>query len=128
AVQSSPDSSLHPPQWVWLVVALTSHPLLNEPSQSKRLLAQSPTTHVPELQLTAVTSSSPTLSVQSLPQLPQYSLVVVRSLSQPFEKIPSQSPNPARQPTTVQLPAMHAVAVTSSEPSLRLQSSPLPPS
>src|SRR5688500_19905249 len=60
ALQLVPDSSLHPPQWLSFELGLTSHPLLNDPSQSKRLLAQSPTLHEPEAQLTAVTSSSPT--------------------------------------------------------------------
>src|SRR5690606_28850069 len=92
ALQLVPDSSLHPPQWASLVFALTSHPLSNIPSQSKRLLAQASIEHAPEAQLTAATPSSPTMAVQSFMQLPQYSALDSRSASQPFEKIPSQSP------------------------------------
>lgn len=42
-----------------------------------------------------------------LVQLPQWAASVVRLISQPFEAVPSQSPNPELHPATAHVPVAH---------------------
>ena len=49
---------------------------------------------------------------QSVPQVPQLALLVFVLTSQPFAGLPSQSPKPAAQVLTPQLPATHVLAET----------------
>ncbi len=56
----------------------------------------------------------PLFVLHAVPQLPQFAAFVLRFVSQPFEAIPSQSPNPILHETIVQPPFEHpAVAFAS---------------
>jgi hypothetical protein len=103
------------PQLVRLFAVSVSQPLLLLPSQSAKLPvhtgAQVPDTHV----------VVPCALVQEVPQAPQLVRVVLMFVSQPFERLPSQSAKPAKQ-VGAHAPAEH-VAV----PFALVQLLPQPP-
>jgi hypothetical protein len=79
---------------------LASHPFVSSESQSPKPASQM-FTHIPSLQLrVAFVGAAP----QALPHVPQLVSVVLRSTSQPFNTIASQSPKGGSQPPTAQAP------------------------
>jgi len=70
----------------------TSQPLVVLPSQSPRPVAQAVRVHTPPTQ-----APTPPAKLHALAQRPQSESVVERSVSQPLEGSPSQSPKPVAQ-------------------------------
>lgn len=83
-----------------VVVVSVSHPLLMLPSQFAR-----PALHVMSLQVPPVHEGVPPVVLQALPHVPQL-VIVVRSVSQPFDALPSQFPQSGLQ-VMPQLPEAH---------------------
>lgn len=67
-----------------LLVRLASQPLASKPSQLAKGTLQA-MLHEPELQ-----EAWPLLLLQALPQAPQFATFVLRFVSQPFARLPSQ--------------------------------------
>ena len=79
----------HAPQLFVLVFRFVSQPFTTFPTQSPEPELQVGW-HLPPLQLV-----DPLLFVHAVPQVPQWLVVVFRSVSQPLFGLPSQSPHPA---------------------------------
>ena len=97
------------PQFSELVVVFVSQPLAALPSQ-----LPNPALHVGTQVLDAHTVE-PFGFVQGLPQAPQLERLLVVLVSQPFEALPSQLPNPALQDPSVQVPLGQVVLALASE-------------
>jgi hypothetical protein len=89
------------PQWVGLFVVLVSQPLATLPSQLPK-----PDEHVIE-QVPAEHAGVPLADEHAAPQPPQFAVLVLMLVSQPFDVLPSQLPKPASQPTSWQVPLEH---------------------
>src|SRR5437867_11177450 len=81
---------LHPPQLVGSVRVFASQPSLVSPLQFPN-----PALHALSTQLLAEQLAVAFGKLQTCPQVPQFSGLVVRLISQPFEASPSQLPKPA---------------------------------
>jgi hypothetical protein len=102
----------HAPQWAGVDWRSASQPLAASRSQSPRLATQVITAHVPAAHVAVALGSA-----QARPHIPQWSLAVRVSVSQPLAALPSQSPKPALHATAqrpdahegVPLAALHAL-------------------
>ena len=92
----------HAPQWAGVAWRSVSQPLAASRSQSPRLV-----THVITAQVPAAHVAVALGSAQARPHMPQWSLAVRVSVSQPLVTLPSQSTKPALH-ATAQRPAAHA--------------------
>ena len=97
----------HAPQLALSVRVSTSHPLAGLRSQSAKPAAQVATAHAPTVQVAVALGSA-----QVRPHAPQLASVVPRSVSQPLDAAPSQSPKPAAQRAAVHAPAAQPCAST----------------
>ncbi len=83
---------LHPPQWAMFWLKSASHPLAAVPSQFPQPVWQL-NPHVPLTQVAVACAGTG----QTLPQVPQWLVLVDRFTSHPLLAVPSQLPNPALQ-------------------------------
>ena len=81
------QATLHAPQLALSLRVSTSQPLAARPSQSRKPAAQLVIAHAPEEQLEEALAST-----HARPQAPQWEALAERSVSQPLEEVPSQSP------------------------------------
>jgi nicotinate-nucleotide--dimethylbenzimidazole phosphoribosyltransferase len=101
------QAAWHAPQLALSLRASTSQPLAASPSQSRKPAAQAAIAQTPAPQPGAAWGSA-----QARPQAPQFAALAVRSTSQPFAGLASQSPKPAPQRTTVHAPPAQPLAAT----------------
>jgi hypothetical protein len=98
------DGVEHAPQFVLSLRVSTSQPFAAFPSQSAKPLLQLPSPHTP-----VVHTAEAFANAQRIPHPPQFITSLLRtSVSQPFNAMPSQSPNPVAQAPTTQCDAAHA--------------------
>jgi hypothetical protein len=98
----APQVLPHMPQLLF-VVSGASQPLETARSQSPKPVSQLAMPQTP-----AAHDGVAFAGAHTLPQSPQDEVVVFRSTSQPSAGLPLQSPKPALQRSTVQVPAVHA--------------------
>ncbi len=91
------------PQFDTSVVVTVSQPFVGLMSQSAKPALHEATVHAP-----AAHPGAPLLTEHALPQRPQWPVAVRRSVSQPFDGSPSQSPKFSSQRATAQRPAVQA--------------------
>jgi hypothetical protein len=94
----------HAPQWLPFDDRSTSHPFPELPSQSAKPVSQR-NMHVPVMQNGRVPADG---VGQVLPHAPQCVVLVWTSVSQPSVAVALQSPKPASQRETAQVPSTHA--------------------
>ena len=95
------------PQLALSVRVSTSQPLAATRSQSAKPGEQAAIVQPPDEQAAVALGSA-----QARPQTPQFATAVWRFISQPFAAVPSQSPKPTAQRTTVQAPVAQPFAAT----------------
>ena len=104
------------PQLVLSVRVSASQPLAGAPSQSAKPAAQAAMAQAPAAQLAVALGSA-----HVRPHAPQLVALVARSVSQPVEARPSQSPKPPTQRTTAHSPPTQPGAATWSSAHARPQ-------
>ncbi len=102
----APHARPHPPQFVALLVVLVSQPVARSPSQSSKPALQT-VPHTAAVQ----TPAALVAPVQTIPQRPQFALLVLRLASQPLARFPSQSPKPGLHARMQRDPAHNGVAL-----------------
>jgi hypothetical protein len=93
----------HAPQFAMLAVTSVSHPFAGLPSQFPHPASQAATAQLPEAQADVACASA-----QAFPHAPQFAMLAVTSVSQPFPGIPSQFPHPGLHGPRPQLPPAQA--------------------
>jgi hypothetical protein len=78
-----------PPQCIVLVCVLTSQPLAAAMSQLAKFAAHEPTAHIPALQAGVATLGS-MRAAQLVPQVPQFTVSIVRSVQMPWAPPPQR--------------------------------------
>jgi hypothetical protein len=80
-------------------VRFVSHPLVSLPSQFPK-----PALHIAATQRPLLHLAVALARLQRVPQVPQWVIEVRRSVSHPFVAMPSQSPKPSLQRSSLQIP------------------------